>query len=316
MKSKCRLCAYESSNTLKVEEMMYGSNASYDYLVCDKCGSLSLVDIPKNIASYYPKDYYSFVNSKNSGFRSWISNKKSSTNLGNLSIVGSLVSFITGVNSNLKAIKICQAEKTTSRILDIGSGGGLLLDKLNEQGYKYLMGIDPYLDKDIEEKDYKIKKMTIEDLVEEQLIFDIIILSHVFEHLEDPNNSLSNIYKLLAKDGKLILRVPISSSLAFRKFKKYWFQIDAPRHILIPSFSGLLKMCGCKGFELQEYFFDSNADQFLVSENYKRGLSMSAQKSNGLALKYNPKRVYYQLLAKYANYKDCGDQATFVFRKQ
>ena len=316
MKSKCRLCYFESSNTIKVDEMMYGSNISFDYLICDKCGSLSLVDIPQNLSSYYPKDYYSFVNSKNSRFRRWISNKKTRSNLGDFSLLGYLVSLITGRNSNLKAIRMCQPDKNTSRILDIGCGGGLLLDKLNDQGFKCLMGIDPYLEKDIDWKDYKIRKMTIEDLVKEQVTFDIIILSHVFEHLEDPNDSLISISKLLSKDGKLVLRMPISSSLAFRKFKNYWFQIDAPRHILIPSLVGLLEMCGRKGFELQKLFFDSDANQFVVSENYKKGIPLNTQKANGLATKFSPKRMYYKLLALYANYKDIGDQATFILRKQ
>ena len=295
---------------------MYGSDKSFDYLICDNCGSLSLVEIPQNLASYYPKDYYSFMGSENGNFKKWISNKKSANNLGKTSVVGFLVSLVIGKNSNLKAIKICDPNKDTSRILDVGSGGGLFLDKLHEQGFKRIMGIDPFLEKDIVSKDYEIRKMTIEELVDDKRTFDIIILSHVFEHLEEPINSLKDIYKLLDKDGMLILRTPISTSLAFEKFQNDWFQIDAPRHILIPSFSGLVDICKQNGFVLEEHFFDSDANQFLVSENYRKGLTLKSQKSNDFALKYNPKRIYYNLLAKYANYKDNGDQATFVFKKQ
>lgn len=316
MKRKCRLCAFESSNTIQVREMMYGSDKSFDYLICDNCGSLSLIEIPQNLASYYPEDYYSFMGSENGNFKKWISNKKSANNLGKTSVIGFLVSLVIGKNSNLKAIKICNPNKDTSKILDVGSGGGLFLDKLNEQGFKRIMGIDPFLEGDVVSKDYEIRKMTIKDLVDDKRTFNIIILSHVFEHLEEPINSLKDIYKLLDKDGMLILRTPISSSLAFEKFQNDWFQIDAPRHILIPSFSGLVDTCKQNGFVLEEHFFDSDANQFVVSENYRKGLTLKSQKSNDFSLKYNPKRIYYTLLAKYANYKNNGDQATFVFKKQ
>ena len=296
--------------------MMFGSNTSFEYLICDKCRSLSLINIPDDLASYYPKDYYSFVGTQSSNIKKWISNKKSATNLGQFSVIGALTSVLKGKNSNLAAIKICKPNRKSSKILDVGSGGGLLLDKLNEQGFRNIMGIDPYLEADVKGKEYEIKKMTMEELADRNRTFDIIILSHVFEHLEQPGQGLDSIHKLLDHQGHLILRVPISTSLAFSKFKNNWFQIDAPRHILIPSFSGLVDMCSSKGFELREYFFDSEANQFLVSEQYEKGISMRTQKETGFAKVYNPRRLYYSFLSIYANHKDLGDQATFIFKKK
>jgi 2-polyprenyl-3-methyl-5-hydroxy-6-metoxy-1,4-benzoquinol methylase len=310
MKNKCRLCSTESSNTIEVQEMMFGMKESFEYIICDECNSMSLVTIPNNLADYYPENYYSFVKTERGNFKKWISNKKSASNLGDFNLVGFLATLITGKNSNLKAIRMCGANKNTSRVLDIGSGGGFLLDKLRDQGFKNILGIEPYLEKDIQEKGYKIKKETIEGLVESGSKFDIIILSHVFEHFEEPIKSVENMYKLLDTRGALILRTPICPNLTFRKYERHWFQIDAPRNILIPSFSGLKELFLQEGYDLQNYFFDSEGQQFSISQNYKKGIAMFSQKPVPYL-----QRIYNWLLAKFANLNNIGDQATFIFRK-
>jgi 2-polyprenyl-3-methyl-5-hydroxy-6-metoxy-1,4-benzoquinol methylase len=316
MKRECKLCFNISDDIIHVEEMMFGLKTSFEYLHCDSCQSLSLMNIPKNMADYYPRNYYSFVKRSANKFKNWVSNRKSANTLGDFSIIGYSVGVLTGRNSNLKAIKICKPDKNTSRVLDIGCGDGFLLDKLNGQGFKNLLGIDPYLEKEIQKKDYKVRNESVERLVSEQCKFDIIILSHVFEHFEDPHASLKNIYKLLDSNGSLIIRTPISSCYAFNKFKKNWYQIDAPRHILIPSFSGLKQMCEKLGFRLQHYFFDSDAKQFLISANYEKGFPMISQKPTLLKTRFYPKGIYYSLYSKFLNQNNKGDQATFIFHKK
>lgn len=315
MKRECKLCFNESDDILEVEEMMFGLKTSFEYLYCDSCQSLSLMNIPNNMTDYYPRNYYSFVKRSANKFKNWISNRKSANTLGDFSIIGYSVGVLTGRNSNLKAIKICKPDKNTSRILDIGCGDGFLLDKLNGQGFKNLFGIDPYLEKDIQKRDYNIRKESIEGLVREKCKFDIIILSHVFEHFEEPQASLKNIYKLLDRSGFLILRTPMSSSYVFNKYKKDWYQIDAPRHILIPSFLGLKKLCYEVGYELHNYFFDSDSKQFLISANYKKGIPMISQNPTILKTRFYPKGLYYSIFSRILNFKSKGDQATFIFKK-
>ena len=42
--------------------------------------------------------------------------------------------------------------------------------------------------------------------------FDLVICNHVLEHIKDDNLALGEIYKVLKKDGKAILQVPISKN--------------------------------------------------------------------------------------------------------
>ena len=43
--------------------------------------------------------------------------------------------------------------------------------------------------------------------------FDLIICNHVLEHIIDDNSAMSEIYRVLKKDGIGILQVPIDKSL-------------------------------------------------------------------------------------------------------
>ncbi len=61
--------------------------------------------------------------------------------------------------------------------------------------------------------------------------FDIIILSHVFEHLLSPENVLVQLKERLNPGGKLILCVPNSNSICRKLFGRYWGWWQVPVHI-------------------------------------------------------------------------------------
>mgnify|MGYP001180285947 FL=1 len=98
-------------------------------------------------------------------------------------------------------------------ILDVGCGGGLLVNYLSTQGYK-ISGFDNYLynphtkainnainSKDLvvnsEIKDFKSKKK-----------YDLIFLSNVIEHLHDWKGCLRHLEKLLKHEGRIVLLLP------------------------------------------------------------------------------------------------------------
>jgi 2-polyprenyl-3-methyl-5-hydroxy-6-metoxy-1,4-benzoquinol methylase len=43
--------------------------------------------------------------------------------------------------------------------------------------------------------------------------FDLVILSHLLEHLDDPIPALSTVKKLLTKDGVLFVNVPLNAPM-------------------------------------------------------------------------------------------------------
>lgn len=66
--------------------------------------------------------------------------------------------------------------------------------------------------------------------------YDVVVMWHAIEHLEDPWHVLSRIADRLKPGGLLILTAPNPDSLQYRTFGRYWVHVDAPRHLrLLPS---------------------------------------------------------------------------------
>jgi 2-polyprenyl-3-methyl-5-hydroxy-6-metoxy-1,4-benzoquinol methylase len=98
-------------------------------------------------------------------------------------------------------------------ILDVGCGGGLLVDYLNISGYE-VEGFDNYL--------YDSKTRAINEIINSKGLvinsdiknykfkkkYDIIFLSNVIEHLNEWQQNLDIIIKYLNPSGKIILILP------------------------------------------------------------------------------------------------------------
>lgn len=62
--------------------------------------------------------------------------------------------------------------------------------------------------------------------------FDLIILFHVLEHLENPRAALEQCAAHLTPTGRIVIAVPNHSSWQARAFGASWFHLDVPRHLL------------------------------------------------------------------------------------
>jgi SAM-dependent methyltransferase len=134
---------------------------------------------------------------------------------------------------------------TGSRILDVGCGAGAHVYAFRESGYIHTLGIDPYIESDIEyENGALVKKCTIHDCGQE---WDIIAFNHSFEHLPDPFETLQAVARLLAEDGVCLIRIPTVSSHAWRYYGADWVQLDAPRHFFLHSLESIKMLAAMSG---------------------------------------------------------------------
>ncbi len=93
-------------------------------------------------------------------------------------------------------------------VLEIGPGKGHFYEnfKKNNKNVKYsVLETDLGAQKILEKKNIKVYDK-YEDLSENY--FDLIIFSHVLEHVGDPNLFLKRIHKFLKKDGIIFLEIP------------------------------------------------------------------------------------------------------------
>lgn len=98
-----------------------------------------------------------------------------------------------------------------SRILDLGCGGGGLLEALRQAGYRHLMGIDPdpLAIRRVEYLGFGGQVASLSQLSAESMpqSLDLVVLSHVAEHLRDLS-LLAKVQSMLAPAGLLYLEVP------------------------------------------------------------------------------------------------------------
>ena len=111
------------------------------------------------------------------------------------------------------------------KVLDIGCGSGILVSKLvKENVSKFVYGCDFSSEKI--EKCKKIHNIdsffvhSIYDLLNQ--FFDVIICTEVLEHLEHPEQALSNMLKSLNTNGKLIISVPDGRIDTFSGHINFW----------------------------------------------------------------------------------------------
>jgi len=156
------------------------------------------------------------------------------------------------------------------RILDVGCGQGQLLSLLHRAGFRRLLGIDPYLSNDVEVfPGLHVRKQVIRNLNE---TFDLIMLHHVFEHLDDGLDMLRSCRERLASAGSILLRLPTVESVAWERYRENWVQLDAPRHLFLHTRESLRLLAEQAELRIRECWCDSTEFQFWASELYQRGV--------------------------------------------
>ncbi len=107
------------------------------------------------------------------------------------------------------------------KLLDIGCGNGTFLDFMNKLGWETI-GID-FDEKAIMNSKIKNLNVKLGSLAEQNFpndFFDAITLSHVIEHVYQPNELLKECYRILKINGKMVISTPNSASLGHKIFKK------------------------------------------------------------------------------------------------
>ncbi len=105
----------------------------------------------------------------------------------------------------------------TLSILDVGCGQGLYLEFLRNLGFSDITGVDPSPDAVswAEGKNLPVKQAGIYEFQPDRT-FDVIIISEVLEHLDDPEKALDLAMEWLNAGGYMYLSVPVMDSISMR----------------------------------------------------------------------------------------------------
>lgn len=265
----CPCCGFAgTARRFLAREMMFGWREPFAYLECSGCLSLQIERVPADLPRFYPSGYYS--------------QQVPATVVHTPSAARALVARL--LLRGGPRLTRCLRERypflhwtalggigPQSAVLDVGCGAGVLLRRLRRWGYADLTGIDPYLVAELHEPGLRLRRC---ELAETGGRFALVMMHHVLEHLPDPGAALRLAAARLAPGGRLLVRLPLAATPLAREYGPDWFNLDAPRHLVIPSRAGLLRLFAAAGLRVVHEEYDSTPLTPYYSECYRRDVAM------------------------------------------
>lgn len=253
--------------------MMFGTRERFHYARCRQCGALVLLDVPTDLASYYPADYYSLSQPATADGRESAGRPRRVRSDFLLRLPVALADRLAeaGRIPPFFAWLAGRGVSTSASVVDVGSGGGKTLLHMARHGFTTLLGVDPHLAEERCVGPVTLRRQGVDQLAGR---FDVAMLNHALEHLPEPRAALGAMRDRLTSGGTLVIRVPLADSWAARHYGPDWVQIDAPRHLVLPTEVGIDAAARASGLRVWRSFRDGGALQFWGSEQYRRDLPL------------------------------------------
>jgi 2-polyprenyl-3-methyl-5-hydroxy-6-metoxy-1,4-benzoquinol methylase len=258
----CELCGSNQAQELFVgADRLLGVPGEFRVQQCTACGLIYTNPRPTSeaIRDYYPDTYGVYAPEGGQAVRLSIYHQR-------------------------LARKLSRIKTSQRRVLDIGCGDGAFLTEMKALGWqcKGLEMDEKAAKRARDERGLDIVNSTIEGARFESGSFDLIVLSHVLEHVPHPRQALRWVREWLTDDGYLFVTLPNVDSWERRRFGKDWYPWDIPRHFTHFSPSTLSKLMAEEGFKpLSTQFL--TAFYFPQSMRYRRQAIMSPVTSTASA---------------------------------
>jgi SAM-dependent methyltransferase len=147
-----------------------------------------------------------------------------------------------------------------ARILDIGCANGGLLMRLKKLGFQNLCGFDlpPGCVENTRKLGIDAQFGSVTEHPQDAGKFDLIILSHVMEHLRDIRPAIQSVEKLLKAGGLIYIEVPDASEYASHVVAPFQdFNTEHINHFSIQGMENLMGQLGFVGKGVGQKVFDA-----------------------------------------------------------
>jgi 2-polyprenyl-3-methyl-5-hydroxy-6-metoxy-1,4-benzoquinol methylase len=228
---KCRICSSATnlqwssnieqdltSDSFAITDAHYGQTSAI--YKCSSCGFLQCHDLP-DVLSYYEQ-------------------------LEDLAYEQGRKERLLQAEAVLKHLK---RYRSHGRLLDVGAGSGILVEKALESGFQ-AEGVEPsiWLQEHAAKLNLPVRRGVLNDLPTGEL-FDIITLIDVIEHVVDPVGLMREIGSHLRPDGYAVVVTPDCSSFFAKLLGRRWWHYRVA-HIGYFNKSTLSQACLNAGFEV------------------------------------------------------------------
>jgi 2-polyprenyl-3-methyl-5-hydroxy-6-metoxy-1,4-benzoquinol methylase len=152
-----------------------------------------------------------------------------------------------------KTEKILMAAKTdTPSVLDVGCATGTLLAFLRNRGWDVKgVEISPAAEYACNIRQLDVRDIPLEETSFPQCSFDIVLASHLIEHLNDPFNFLEEVHRILKDNGLIFITTPNINGLQAHLYGGKWRSAIFD-HLYLFSGRTLKKMLKKAGFKVEK----------------------------------------------------------------
>ncbi len=257
----CRICNASSwEEVMTVGDVRYQTTERlFQIMKCMDCGVLATRDDERYVdpSPFYPEQYGAFVLDVHPKEKQ-------------LPRSGHLRCFPYAALGRLSWLEHVDCTPGT-RVLDVGCGSGKKLARLRDLFSWEAIGIEPNSQAVAiaRSRGLEVHEGTLDSYMPSEP-FDLVVLSHVLEHIPYPRSALHKVKNLLRPGGRLIVLVPNAASVERRKFGPMWDAWDVPRHIHHFSPTSLRRLLGDFDISLTQLSYEcyTVARRSLANKSY------------------------------------------------
>jgi SAM-dependent methyltransferase len=293
----CPACGGKSFTFyMDAPDFHYGIDGIYSSKKCTDCGLVLLDPIlsAEELGGLYPKNYYSFqppVLQKSLRYK---------------------LSKLMGYRSGTYEPKY----QRPGTMLDLGCGSGEHLLEMREKGWTV---IGSELNEDAaaagRSVGLDIRSGELFDAKFSTDQFDYIRLNHSFEHMPNPQDILTEVYRILKPNGELFIAVPNIDSFAARMFKEHWWYLCLPVHVFNYTPQSLKLIAERNGFMVRELRFNATFSGLAGSWQIARNSRDGVRSADGGIFRNPAVKAACHVLAKLTNVLRSGDCIELICRK-
>lgn len=136
-------------------------------------------------------------------------------------------------------------------LLDVGCGRGEMLGVFQNLGWLAEgVDIDAVAIGIAQAEGFRVRLGNLEEQRYPDEHFDAITMSHVIEHVHNPERLLRECHRILKRGGRLVVVTPNCESWGHGRFKAHWLHLDPPRHLRLFNTRALREISERSGFRL------------------------------------------------------------------
>lgn len=199
---------------------------AFDYHRCGSCDLMFLRNVPENLGTHYPQDYYY--------------------------IPRTLQELAQGAAPERYKLDLVRRFRQHGRLIEIGPATGSFALLAKQAGFEVeaiemdarcctflrtVVGVPA-----IESTDELASLQSCRSA-------DVIALWHVVEHLRTPWELVRIAAERLNPGGILVIAAPNPDALQFSILRSRWVHIDAPRHVTLPSAAFVARVATAAGLQ-------------------------------------------------------------------